>query len=198
MVSSSQYYIFLASYLYKFLLFQGPTEADTASNINMANNEYASWGHIHEWIECSDILLQPWLLILIWCSSNSTSYQLYNTHCYAVEECLLSHSPSIRYDHTWDQIFLITLHIYVTSFQCHSISNHQQIDYFLISLFWLITKKHRSPELLSLCERNKLVTGGFHPQCASKAESDSISWSHHETCFWEWASPYFTKGVRAH
>ena len=39
---------------------------------------------------------------------------------------------------------------------------------------------HQSSILLTLCEGNPLVTGGFPSQRASNVESVSMSWSHHD------------------
>ena len=43
--------------------------------------------------------------------------------------------------------------------------------------------KHQSYALLTLCDGNLKVTGGFPSQRISHTESDFMSWRHHSICF---------------
>ena len=53
------------------------------------------------------------------------------------------------------------------------------------TLFGLTTKKHQRSLLLSLCEGNPLVTGGFPAQRDSNVEYVSIWWHHNEYSNWK-------------
>ena len=67
-------------------------------------------------------------------------------------------------------------HVIMTSLKGHSVSNHQQIDCLLNSLFWLTTiAEHLSFTLLALCQRNPSVTSGLPSQWDSNVESASLS-----------------------
>ena len=60
----------------------------------------------------------------------------------------------------------------------HSVSNHQHFNSLFNRSFKLTQKKHKSSTLLTLCERNPLVTSGFPSQRASYSEFFSMSWRH--------------------
>ena len=88
-----------------------------------------------------------------------------------------------------------------SSYECHDISNHQQLNYLFSSLVRPAAKK-----VSKLCKTGPLwggpVTGGFRTrgfpsQRASKAESISMSWYHHgiksplgtwSLSLWHWLS----------
>ena len=58
----------------------------------------------------------------------------------------------------------------------HGVSNHQQIN-----LFMLTIRKHQTPEILVPCEGNQPVTGEFPSQRTSNAESVSMAWRRYES-----------------
>ena len=64
--------------------------------------------------------------------------------------------------------------ITVTSNDCHGVSIYRTIECF----FSLTAKKHQRFALLSLCERNQPMTGGFLAQRDSNADNVSILWRH--------------------
>ena len=66
-------------------------------------------------------------------------------------------------------------HNYVVH-ECHGVSNHQQIN-----LFMLTIRKHQTPEILVPCEGNQPVTGEFPSQRTSNAESVSMTWRRYES-----------------
>ena len=57
-------------------------------------------------------------------------------------------------------------------------SNYRSIERLINSLFRVTMKKHQRSTLLSLCEGNPLVTGGFLTQRDSNTKNDSIWWQH--------------------
>ena len=58
------------------------------------------------------------------------------------------------------------------------VSNHQRLACLFSRLFKPTSKKSK-PALLTLCEGNPPVTGGFRSQRASNAETVFIWWRHH-------------------
>ena len=63
-----------------------------------------------------------------------------------------------------------------------SVWNHQSHDSLLNRIFRHRWKKTSKLRVTGLCEGNSLVTSEFSAQRNSKAENDSIWWSHHELC----------------
>ena len=61
----------------------------------------------------------------------------------------------------------------------YGVSNHQPHDCLVKRLFRRRSKKTAKLRVISLCEGNSSVTGGFTAQRASNAEDVSIWWRHH-------------------
>ena len=60
--------------------------------------------------------------------------------------------------------------------------NHRRLSCLFSRSFRPATKKTSKPALLTLCEANLPVTGGFPSQRASNAETVFIWWRHHDIC----------------
>ena len=65
----------------------------------------------------------------------------------------------------------------------HGISDHWPLDYLFNRLFRLTSKKHQGSALLTLCDGNPPVTGGFPSQRTNNSESVSMALcQHHDMC----------------
>ena len=69
--------------------------------------------------------------------------------------------------------------IIVTLYERHGVSNHQQLDCLINSLYRLTTNKHQGSTSLVFCEKNQPVTDSFSSQNVSNAESVSMLSFHH-------------------
>ena len=68
------------------------------------------------------------------------------------------------HDYQLNNLKRFGFNITVTSNDRHGVSNYQSIDYLFHALFGLTTNKHQMSVLLSFCEGNPPLTGGFPSQ----------------------------------